>query len=354
MTDQPNPDGSSSSDAIAHLLEIAGSRPMPRAGITESVRKAVEDAWSASVTRRKTVSAMRGWLVASAGVLVIGLGAIALRYVSATRPPLMATIVAARGPVRILPLAGHTSIVAGDVLTARTRLDTGPNGAALLSLGSVAVRVGPATELELEQPGRIRLKRGKIYVDSGETLRPDTLIVATDFGNLSHRGTQYQVQMQPGAYLFASVREGRILLQDHANTLSIERGEGLRVAGTNEITRSLVPAYDAQWQWVSEFVPEISIEGQSLSVFLDWFARETGRRLVFVGPTSRSDTDRTTLKGSIGGLTPAQALNAVIVTTQFQCDLSAAAEVRVGLRPGRPANMSRNAASPAVLAAPSR
>ncbi|HEY4444003.1 MAG TPA: FecR domain-containing protein [Steroidobacteraceae bacterium] len=315
---------------------------------------AVEDAWSASVNRRKIIRAMRGWLVASVSILTIGLGAIAFRYASAPQPQLIATIVGTRGSVRILPLAGHVSIVAGDVLSAKTRIETGPNGTALLSLGSVGVRVGPVTELELERPGRIRLKRGKIYVDSGETARPDALVVATEFGNLAHRGTQYQVQVQPKAYLFTSVREGRILLQDHGATQSVERGEGLRVAETNEITRSVIPPYDAQWQWVSEFVPEFSIEGQSLSVFLDWFARETGRRLVFVGPTSRNDTDRTTLKGSIGGLTPTQALNAVVVTTQFQCDLATDAEVRVNLRPGRPANMSRNAASPAVLAGPSR
>jgi ferric-dicitrate binding protein FerR (iron transport regulator) len=240
------------------------------------------------------------------------------------------------------PVVNHALIVAGDELAAGSRLETGMQGAALLRIGSASARVGAATVVEFAGLGHVRVISGRIYVDAGTTPDSQPLAVATPFGNLSHSGTQYQVEVQPGRFLFASVREGRILLRDYGPTQSIDRGEGLRVSGINHMTRVKVLTYDAQWQWASDFVPEFSIEGQSLSVFLDWFARETGRTLVFISPANRSDTDRTTLNGSISGLTPLQALNAILATTRFQCDLSVPGDIRISVRTSETASMNPN------------
>jgi hypothetical protein len=297
--------------------------------------------------------ALRRCFVAGAGVLAIAVGWSAMRYALESPPLSVGTLVGTRGPARVTSDVGRGLIVAGDMLPAGSRIETGPTGAALLSVGSVGVRVGPATVLEFDRPGRIRVLRGQVYVDSGRTPRRSTLMVSTEFGNLTHFGTQYQVDVQPGRYLFTSVREGRVLLTDYGRTQSIARGEGLRIVGKDAATRVVVPTYDARWQWVSDFVPEFSIEGQTLSVFLDWFARETGRTLVFVMPTSRMDTDRTTLNGNISGLTPVQALNAVLASTRFQCDLSVPGDIRVSTRTNGTVSMNRNAALSKAIAAPS-
>ena len=345
-------DDSGATDEVARLVGIAGARSAPSVALQDSVRIALEHEWRAVSGRRKMLR-RRHWLVASLTLLaIIGLGWVTLRQASESPPLTVAMIVGTRGPVQVTAAAGGALIVAGDALAAGARIETGPGGAALLSAGPVGVRVGPNTVLEFQRPGHIRMLRGLLYVDSGETPRLDTLLVATPFGNLTHAGTQYQVEVEPGRFLFMSVREGRVLLQDYGRTLAIARGEGLRVAGINHITRVAVASYDARWQWVSDFVPAFSIEGQSLSVFLAWFARETGRTLVYVAPTTHSDTDRTTMNGSAAGLTPAQALDAVLATTRFRCDLSVPGEMRVSVRASADVSMIGNAAPHSATAAP--
>jgi len=68
------------------------------------------------------------------------------------------------------------------------------------------------------------------------------------------------------------------------------------------------------------------------TAFLDWVARETGRTLTFVGPASRADTERTTLNGSISGLTAMQALDAVLATTRFRYDVTVPGQLRIELQ----------------------
>ncbi len=338
------PRGTDDPDQVARLIGLAGARSTPSASVQHSVQAALEHEWRGTVSRRRTARALRRWFMACAGVLAIAAGWVAVRHELESPPLSVGTIVGTRGPARVISAIGRGLVVAGDVLPAGSRIETGPTGAALLSVGSVGVRVGPATVLAFERPGHIRVVRGQVYVDSGRTPGSSRLVVSTEFGNLSHFGTQYQVEVQPGRYLFTSVREGRILLTDYGRSQSVGRGEGLRVVGIDAVTRVVVPTYDARWQWASDFVPEFFIEGQTLSVFLDWIARETGRTLVFVGPTSRVDTDRTTLNGNISGLTPVQALNAVLASTRFQCDLSVPGDIRVSTRANGTVSMNRNAA----------
>jgi hypothetical protein len=336
-------------DEVGDLIAGAGLRRCPNAAKSESVRIAVHDQWLAAARRRRAFYPVGYGLAASLAFVAMGLGWLTLRQVSESPPRLVGTIVGMRGPIHVTSGTGPSLIVAGIVLAAGARLETGPSGAVLLSVGPVGVRMGPTTVVEFERPGGIRLVRGQIYVDSGETTRLNALVVATPFGTLSHQGTQYQLEVQPGRFLFASVREGRILLADYGRAQSISRGEGLQIVGMNETTRLAIPPYDARWQWVSNLIPEFSIEGQSLSLFLDWFARETGRTLVFVTPTLRSDTDGTTLNGKITGLTPVQALNAVLATTRFQCDLSVPSELRISIRTNKTVGMNTNYAPYAAI-----
>ena len=206
----------------------------------------------------------------------------------------------------------------------------------------------------LERPGQLHLVRGQLYVDSGAAPRSSSfsLVVVTEFGSLVHLGTQYQIQVRPGESMDTSVREGRVRLESFSQARIIERGEGLHIAEDKTITRIVVPPDDARWLWVSDFVPAFSIEGRSLSGFLDWFARETGRTLTFTLPATRAATDRTTLSGSISGLTPVQALNAVAATTRFQCDLSNPDQIRVSVREKGGVTMRKDATPIATASVP--
>lgn len=342
--------GADSSDEVARLIHLAGVRPAPSAALENSVRTAVELEWRAAVNRRRTIRTWRRGVAAGLVAVALGLGYVLLRQVVESPPLFVGTIVGTRGPVQVAPLVGRALIVAGDPLMAGSRIETGPSGAALLTLGSVVIRVGAATLLSLERPGQLHLVRGQLYVDGGET--PDfntlanTLVVVTEFGSLTHFGTRYQVHVQPGQFMDASVREGQVRVKAFGRAQTIERGEGLHISEDKVITRVAVPTFDPQWQWVSDFVPAYSIEGRPLSAFLDWFARETGRTLTYVLPATRMATDQTTLSGNISGLTPVQALNAIMATTQFQCDLSSPGQIRVSVRAHARASINRHAATP--------
>jgi len=55
-----------------------------------------------------------------------------------------------------------------------------------------------------------------------------------------------------------------------------------------------------------------------LSRFLAWTARETGLQLAYVSPEVEREAAGIVVHGSIAGLTPPEALSAVLVTTSVR------------------------------------
>ena len=329
-----DPDRTAGADEVARLIGDAGARPAPAAEVQATILLAVEREWRIAQASRKRWRNRRLALAAGVAALALGLSVEVPWHKSVPDLTVVATVVDSRGPVRMVPATTGSVTIAGATLTAGTSVETGTNGAALLNVAGIGVRAGPDTVLTLERPGRIRLLRGRIYLETAAQAHAGDLEVVTEFGILKHLGTQYQVTVQPGRYLLTIVREGRVRMEAFGHVQTIERGEGLRIAGGGAITRLTIPAYDAQWHWVSDFVPEFLINGRSLSAFLDWFVRETGRTVVFVEAAARHDADDIMLKGSIRGLTPDQALDAVVATGQFQYDLSTPGQLRMSVATG--------------------
>jgi hypothetical protein len=328
-----HPDPQDAGDAVRAIIKKAGPRQAPAAAIDNAVRAAVHEVWTAEIKHRPR-SAGRRWLLAAAVAAV----AVAIAW-TFVRPPMQSgstaagTFIASRGTVRIAAAAARAAVVSGDPLPAGTRIETGAAGAALLSVAAVAMRVGPDTVLDLERPGRVLLQRGRIFVDSGTTAQARAnLVIVTALGEVAHVGTRFQVQFDPGRSLAVAVRDGRVRLMTAGAEQILAQAEGATVASSGAITRMTVEPYDAMWAWVSEFVPDFPIDGRPLSAFLDWVARETGRTLTFVGPASRADTERTTLNGSISGLTAMQALDAVLATTRFRYDVTVPGQLRIELQ----------------------
>jgi FecR protein len=317
-------------DPIARAVRAAGVRASPDATVEQSVRGVVEREWRETVLQRRKGRLRRTWLAAAVVAVTVGVGWIAMRQTGELPPEPIGTLIGTRDPVHLTGTAGHRLNASGESLVAGTRIETGPGGAALLTLGSIGVRVGSGSVLELEHAGAVRLVRGRLYVDSGEHNDPGrSFLVATEFGTVTHRGTQYQVQVDPGRSLFTGVREGTVEVHAGGHAQSLTRGEGVRVNDSRGMVRETVSPYGELWQWVSDYAPEIYIDGRSLTTFLEWFARETGRTVVFVAPASRAAADQTVLSGSVSGLTPLQALDAVMATTGFRCDLTVPGQVRV-------------------------
>ncbi len=340
MDTQPDPRADEPpTDDLARLIRRAGRRPQPDPEMHAAVRAAVEREWSAHASHGGRRGAMVLGVAAALAALAIGLSWYSLHPGAPAGSAEVGTFVAARGPVHVAPTDGHEMVVAGSRLNAGSSIETGPAGYALLTVASVAARLGPGSLLKLNRPGHVELVRGRIYADSGSpSAPPDALVIDTAFGQVTHLGTQFQVRVDPEA-MSVSVRDGKVLVsQGGGRSITIDRGQGLRVSSDGEVSRLNVAPYGANWAWVSEFSPNFPIDGRPLSAFLSWYARETGLTLVLRRPVTQADLDRPTLSGSITGLSPAQALAAVMATTQFEYDMTVPGELRIESRATRGAN----------------
>ena len=57
-----------------------------------------------------------------------------------------------------------------------------------------------------------------------------------------------------------------------------------------------------QWAWTETWRPDVDIEDRPLSEFLDWVARETGRRLVIADDATRGQVATIRTHGNVHGL----------------------------------------------------
>ncbi len=321
------------SDDIARLIAAAGRRPTPDAAVRESVRAAVERAWLEETARRRGRRAYR-WAAAAAVVAsAVGLAWFGLRGGVSEAPTTVGTLVAARGTVHLTSPSDRGPIVAGSRLDAGTVVRTGANGYLLLTSAAIDLRVGPGTVLDLDHPGHVQLTHGRIYVDSGpEGVAHEPLVVDTPFGRVNHLGTQFQVVVHSSS-MWVGVRSGRVSVNGRSGRReTLARGQGVAVYPGGAVQRMAITPYGREWAWVNTLTPDFPIDGRPLSEFLAWYTRETGRRLELQGPATQAAIDQTRLSGSIAGLTPTEALAAVMATTRLQYDMNSPGELRIGIR----------------------
>ena len=320
------------SDEIGRLIAAAGKRPAPSAQMHQAVRTAVEQAWSEAVSRgrfrRRSL-----WLAAAA---TIGAIAFSLFWLGLRQPVAAdsdATLLAARGEVTVRATGDRQLIVAGSRLPVGTTVRTAPSGFVLLTVASVSMRVGPDSAVRIGRAGHVRLREGRIYAETAGTgAGGPPLVVQTPFGRVSHLGTQFQVEVSSSA-MDVSVRSGRVrVAESDAREQTLTQGEGVQVLSGGEVRRMRVAPYGASWAWADALVPDFPIDGRPLSEFLAWYARETGLRLVLVGADAASAVEHTILSGTIAGLTPDQALAAVMATTGLDYDTTVSGELRIRMR----------------------
>ena len=321
------------SDDIARLIAAAGRRPAPDGAVRDSVRAAIEQVWLEEAGRRRGRRALR-WAAAAAVVTTaVGLAWFGLRGGVSEAPMPVGTLVAARGTVHLTSPSDRGPIVAGSRLDAGTTVRTGANGYLVLTASSIDLRVGPGSALDLDRPGHVQLTHGRIYVDSGpEGLGHEPLVVDTPFGRVNHLGTQFQVVVHSSS-MQVSVRSGRVNVSERRGRReTLTRGQGVAVYRGGAIERLAITPYGRIWAWVNTLTPDFPIDGRPLSEFLAWYTRETGRTLALQGAGTQAAIDQTRLSGSIAGLTPTEALAAVMATTRLQYDMNSPGELRIGIR----------------------
>ena len=315
-------------EALQGLLREMAPEAEPAPEVRERIRLAVAAEWRAAVTPAPALSpasarAARRWqrpalalaLAASLAVAAIALGI--LQSVSRTTTP-MATLARISEPVKADGNADWQPITAGQSLAVGQEVVTGPRGRAALTLANgVTLRLDANTRIALAGIDRVVMGRGAVYLDSGE--RPSAgpgLRIDTAFGSTRHLGTQYEVRVLP-AEMQVSVREGRVETAPDAGQAPVvaQAGEQVVIGATGAVARAPVDRRDPRWNWIADVTPPYAIEDRRLAEFLTWVCRETGRELAFATPAAEAAAQSIILRGSVAGLSPDEALAAVMATT---------------------------------------
>jgi ferric-dicitrate binding protein FerR (iron transport regulator) len=230
-------------------------------------------------------------------------------------PPVVATVVRAIGPVRVAPRGSLSHAIAtGDTLTAGVVVETMAGGRVSFQLpGGTFVRIDSGSRAVVETASRIGLERGRVYIDRTGDARTSVVEVSTQWGVVRDIGTQFEVAAA-GPGVEVRVREGQVQIDGPHVSESLRRGESLRIEGPGRLIRATVATHGQEWSWTESLASPFTIEGASLERFLNWAARERGLTWQFRDAATRREAAAVVLHGSIDGLTPSEALDAVLST----------------------------------------
>ena len=305
-------------DDIATLIRLAGRRHAVPEEVAARVRAAAHEHWQGELRRRARARVLwtaTGLAAAAALVLAIASG---LFRAEPPRPP------APRGTMLVESLVGSAvardgrevrSLSVGAEVPIGAEIETGEGGRVAVRLASGhSVRLDEASRLRLLDRAALALDRGAVYVDSGALARAaEPLAIRTPLGEVQETGTQFEVRLEGGAVRIR-VREGSVTLlaadgrhEVGAKTELVADGRG--GARTTEISR-----HGPGWDWIAGVTPLPDLDGLSARAFLDRIARERGWTLSFADDEAARIAAESVLRGSIGGLSGDQALEAVLPT----------------------------------------
>ncbi|MCM2312928.1 MAG: FecR family protein [Steroidobacteraceae bacterium] len=317
MNEQSRSDAPDDGD-VAALLRAVGARQTASAQAMAEVQAAVVAEWRASVAARQHRRRVAGW-AAAASVAVAAIGVWLARPLLQVEPQLVASLTRVvgsveqnRGDGRWTPLEATGSIESG----AEVRTATGGRAALQLANG-VELRLDARTRIAFQDMTRARLAQGAVYVDAGvpSGVPSPPFELDTPAGSVTHLGTQYEARIQDGS-VRVGVREGRVRVARGSSDLVGDAGESLTLRG-DEVIRAPLARTAAEWGWTADVTPPFSIEGRSVEDFLVWAARQTGRTLVYASSDAAQQARSVTLSGTVAGLTPDEAVQAVLSTTSL-------------------------------------
>jgi hypothetical protein len=286
------------------------------------IRIAAEAEWRANLrlsSRRWLPYAAAASLFALAvlgGLLVMG------QFGRLEHTELAAHLVRFEGPgvFEVHRLRPDTSLIEGEVL--RSGRTYRAVGQALVDIEDGGnLRVASGSEFEILAKDDIRLESGEVYVDIPPGVHVNSAFVArTAAGEFRHVGTQFALAIVHGETRLR-VREGAVrwLAADGESTVAAGT-EVLFKDGIKAVERPIAPSGN-EWDWTAKMTPNFEIDNRPLGEFLAWVARESGRELILADDHARQQAAAIRLHGSVRGLTPMQALSAVMATTDLRYDL---------------------------------
>ena len=327
--------GSEERDVLGELIQAAGRRPTPSAEQHEQVFAAAHSAWRRTIVARQR---RQRTYAAAATLAALAIGLIAVLQLLPEGPiPAVATATVVRGDAAVFspetgiwqPL-GAPGIQIGPGSRVRTEAD----GRAAFRLSQdTSVRINTDTELVFISAGELELIAGTIYVDSGPDEGAGTLEVATSHGAIRDIGTQFEVAAVDGS-LRVRVREGLVQLYRPGQTRELEgaAGDEFQIDSVGMIRRSRFSRYDPEWGWAEALAGPPNVDGLPVLEFLNWVARETGRQIRYEDLGVQLAAGSSVLHGSAQSLTPLDALEVMLATTDFDYALLRDGVIVIGRR----------------------
>jgi ferric-dicitrate binding protein FerR (iron transport regulator) len=287
------------------------------------IRRATEAEWRAQTggpPRRLWVP--RAAVAAGAVLALIGAWQFWMSESAGGEPLARLARVEGSGVMELHALWRDTAVGVGSDLSSGGHFEA--RGGSMLALrGGGNVRLAPDSKFEVISANTVRLDHGEMYVDIPPGAHADASFVAlTNAGEFRHVGTQFAIAVVDGATRLR-VREGRVQWRAADGESTVPGGTEVLIDREHRVTRTEVDSAGPHWSWTETMAPEIDIENRPLAEFLEWVARETGRKLVIADERTRLQVGTIRTHGSVRGLPPMQALDAVMASTSLRFDLPA-------------------------------
>ncbi len=288
------------------------------------VRKVVESAWLSTV---ETAPPARRWLplAAAASLLLLLVACLGLfmNFSQSSRDVPAAHLVGfvAPGVTEEHLFERQETLSTGAMLRAHRSYEI--HGQALMQLeDGGSLRVAPGSEIEILAKDDVRLEHGEMYVDIPFGTHTNSAFTArTAAGEFRHVGTQFSLAVIQGETRLR-VREGSVHWLAAGDESTVRAGTELVFRNGAKVIERKFAASDAEWDWIAATTPDFEIDNRPLDDFLVWVARESGRKLVLADEQTRRQVMTIRMHGSVRGLTPMQALSAVMSATQLHYELS--------------------------------
>ena len=304
-------------DSLARLIRSAGRRPPIAPGREQRVHKAVRGAWLETVRKRRI---RRLSIFIPSGLIAAGvLFAIAAHYIKTNVAPetTVASVEFLNGTINEHRANQDRTMKLGDAILSGSIIETTADSRA-------AVRLADGPSLRLDRGTRVRVQSGVLFLESGAVYidtAPQSpaapkkaILIRTDFAEIQDVGTQFEVRLEGAAArpLSIRVREGRVDFRRGTDKVSLGAGEELMSAATGQFVERKISPSDALWDWASASAPSFALEGSSLENAALWICREQGWTLRFDSDAAQASAKVIRLHGSLDGLSPKKALEAVL------------------------------------------
>jgi hypothetical protein len=309
-------EGPESEQQFQRLFAAAGKREQPSAAQIERWQQTFA-AGLAGHRRGHRVRRAAAVVLACAAVLAIAVG-VRLATPVVADPPVVAEVVAAFGGNVARRGEQLRGLQHGSAVLDGERVESGLRSSLALRYRGADVRLAPDTTVTFRLSA-FELQRGAVYVDTGVSgLPPGSVQVNTPLGSISHRGTQFMVQVADGS-LLAAVREGVIVVEHQAQALELAAPPGkaavIELRGNAAPARSEASASGDLWSWTQAAGPGMVVAGHTVDEVLRWAARERGQALQYSNDPVARLAASTPLGGANRLLHPNQAIELINVAT---------------------------------------